>query len=286
MVKSLVLWGKAESVIQLVKDSFESIFKHEKDSTAGDNLAGGNLAGGKKSKPAKKAVAFVTVEEPKISPDLACALIVNMITPAECRHILLTSHRQDLKALVDSLIPTMDELDAYFTRSKQMSKRDVDIFLEVHTLSLRLTAFLCARNEAVGDNVEENDDEVVQLVNRSIVWCCRFVISHVSDEAADCRDLSISLLTNVTKMCRNLMMIGLNNPLFLEATVDLLQAVLREPGVCFSLQHHVLQAVYQLTQVPVCCRNTSTYLPHSHCTYLLHLGCTYLPHLGCAYLPH
>lgn len=281
MVKSLVLWGKAELVIQLVKDSFESIFKHEKDSTAGDNLAGG-----KKSKPAKKAVAFVTVEEPKISPDLACALIVNMITPAECRHILLTSHRQDLKALVDSLIPTMNELDAYFTRSKQMSKRDVDIFLEVHTLSLRLTAFLCARNEAAGDNVEENEDEVVQLVNRSIVWCCRFVISHVSDEAADCRDLSISLLTNVTKMCRNLMMIGLNNPLFLEATVDLLQAVLREPGVCFSLQHHVLQAVYQLTQVPVCCRNTSTYLPHSHCTYLLHLGCTYLPHLGCAYLPH
>ncbi|CAG5134282.1 unnamed protein product, partial [Candidula unifasciata] len=83
MVKSLVLWGKAELIIQVVKDSLGSIFKNGEDSTPGVSQAGRN----------------------KISPELACALITNMITPAECRHILLTKNRQDLKDLIDCLIP-------------------------------------------------------------------------------------------------------------------------------------------------------------------------------------
>lgn len=256
ITKSLVLWGKTESVIQLVKESLESLFQNK------------NLASERRSRQLKKSVAFVA-EEKKIDPNLACTLIVNMIIPAECRLILLTSHRRSLLSLVDLLRSVETRLQSYFTKTASLTQNEMKLYLDLYVTLLRLTAFLCSSCEPADGSSEENVDDNTHLITRTISWSCGCVVSHLNDEDKDQRVLSTAIVESVIKMCTNLMMIGLAQWAFLKASVKLFKEALEAPNAAFDLKSCVLRGVYQVVQV---CRYCKNILKDDRATVLDDLG--------------
>ncbi|GFR71947.1 condensin-2 complex subunit G2-like [Elysia marginata] len=173
-VKALVQWGKANTLIEMVKESFDKKNESEEGLESGEKVGTSESSkGGEQKKKKKKTVGFSpAVEVSSVLPhEVAMQVMEVMLGQPECRPILLVRHAEILMSLArslgdvtttklrDMLSPnaiescTDNSMDVFTLPESDPSS--VAMYVKLFELYLRLCAFLsCKVDKSAGVNSE------------------------------------------------------------------------------------------------------------------------------------
>ncbi|CAL1526058.1 unnamed protein product, partial [Lymnaea stagnalis] len=260
VIKSLILWGKADSLLEMVKESFEKALSRNQGQDP--KPLGGSA---KKQSRKKKTVGFTTEPEDVIDVNLAIDIVVKSIEPAENRRILLTKHKVSLMSLVQAISPVMQHIRDFLTSNISADKSvcDSSLWVKLFTLYLRLSAFICTQignvqGEAGEEHVCTEDPEgnavhaeAKRAVHTAIGWITSSVVPVLSKTASQNTvkfELSVQLVEVTVKLCRNLLSTGMYDEALLDEMAQLCSNILACPS-SHLLLNSSLACVYQFTQL-------------------------------------
>ncbi|KAH9498195.1 hypothetical protein Btru_007928 [Bulinus truncatus] len=258
IIKSLVLWGKTESLIELVKDSLGNELLHK-------SLLTSEPVQSRLPKPTKKkTVGFTAEKEADITLLSAVDIIVKMITLAECRVVLLNKHKKNIASLLETLDPVVQLLRDFFQTDLENSNSSVDVKLwtQIFTVYLRLTAFVCLPN---GQKTDDNGDDNMAArhltaVGNILNWTVHGVVPHLNSHNKLKQEVSNEITVLVLKISYSLLMVNIFNETFLDNLFQLCQAVFDGHLQCLSVCFQALVCLLQLTQL----RKPKTDLPDNN----------------------
>ncbi|XP_059170020.1 condensin-2 complex subunit G2-like isoform X2 [Physella acuta] len=242
IIKTLVLWGKTDCVIELIKESLENTLNVNQD----------DLNKNFKKPKKKRTVTFTAEEDSVIALDLAMDLILKLMSQADCRLLLLSKHRAGLYLLLDSMSPVTQKLQSFLT-SATVVECEVAGLVKLYATYLRLAAFTCTHTQQDNLNLSDNqmDDENnvnggIKAMQLAVSWTnsCVVPILHVNT-TQEKQNYCIQTIEYTLKVCRGLLMIGGCEGPLLDEVILLCKTLLQSPLSFVTLTSDSLACVYQ-----------------------------------------
>ncbi|XP_012939840.1 condensin-2 complex subunit G2 [Aplysia californica] len=272
MVKSLVLWGQAGSVLDMVRESFCQLIEggENRESSSNKEKKGAEIEESKKKKKAKKVVGFAVEKEATIEPKVAMTWLVEMLTQAECQPILVRRHMEDLNSVLKAMRPILEKLTALLCdddRRVGNSAVEESLMVQVFTTYLRLLAFVGVNGHLFEGGKGRDMDAVAKAIKEDVCksldevlsWTGEVLLEKLRNSSKDtllhqCEVVG-QLIAVVLKMSRCLLMVDAYNQGLFDRLVDVCTSLtaLDFPCLPTDVMHGVLACLYQMSQV----RNSS-----------------------------
>ena len=186
-VKALVQWGKANTLIEMVKESIDKALSIGNEEDVGD-VEGEAETGktlkyknDKKREPKKKTVGFSAAVEDVLSHEVALQVMEVMLAQPECRPILMLRHSKSLISLAKSLGVVTNKLKHFVSPTAtehthlnafslpESHPASVPMYIKMYSFHLRLCAFLSCRSEKNAADLEQNVENDHDRGNRNNV---------------------------------------------------------------------------------------------------------------------
>lgn len=242
IIKTLVLWGKTDCVIELIKESLDNTLNANQDDLNKNS-----------SKPKKKrTVTFTEEHDSVIALDLAMDLILKLMSQADCRLLLLGKHRAGLHLLLDSMSPVTQKLQSFLT-SGTVSECEVAALVKLYATYLRLAAFTCTHTQQedlnLSDNQMEDENNVnggIKAMQQAISWTNSCILPLLQvNTTQEKQNYCIQTIEMTLKVCRGLLMIGVCVEPVLDEVILLCKTLLQYPLSYVTLTSESLACVYQ-----------------------------------------
>uniref|UniRef100_A0A2C9L7T0 Uncharacterized protein n=1 Tax=Biomphalaria glabrata TaxID=6526 RepID=A0A2C9L7T0_BIOGL len=247
IVKALVMWGRAESIIELVKDSLGK--KLSKLSSPEPTRDPKGI-----TKPKKKRVGFTAAEEDDINIESALNIVVRMVTLAECRVVLLTKHKKGLESLLNTMEPVLQLIRNFLNNDQDQAaqKSDVNLWIKTFGVYTRLAVFICLPNKhgKVDDsNTVSSLTEPIVTLGNILNWTALAVIPFVKSDNKEKQEASTGITVLALKVCYGLVMVNIYNEAILDNQIHICRTVLESHSACTQLSFQALVCLLQLVQI-------------------------------------
>lgn len=246
VVKTLIQWGRADDLLEIVGESLEAEF-HQEDVDKSKM---------KDKKKAKKGGVTFTAETTVFGFDKAIDTLISMLSLAESRLILKENHRCGLRTFADKLNCILDFMKSLLSPDELNDGSSFDepkrnSALQAFSIYLRTSAFLIAPNSK-GERPDQENNWICmkRATDLSLDVALPCLLSNKNPTADDQKFKMASQVAElVMKTSNDLLIVGVFTTDFLDQILELCRSILKAHDLPMSLTQGALSLVYQVTQL-------------------------------------